>query len=1141
MVDVQGRRHTTGLARSRAACLAGSSALWLACSAAAQDTLACTQAQAWVVSVQGTVQVRRAAARPSPEPEWSAVSRDTGLCIGDSVRVMRFGRAALRLNNETTMRLDQGTVLSLAAPTPGNPTLIEQMSGRLHVITRPRRAFRLSTPFVNANIEGTEFSVQVEADRATVAVVEGSVEAFNASGQVTLADGEQATALAGPMSTSDARLVVEAPLKSVTVRSADAAAWTLYLPAVLDHQLGGPGPLAAAAGEASVALYRRGRIADALDRMGTPPADSQRAAYLVYRAALLLIVGRFDEARPDLAEARRLEPAGSDALALQAVAALALNDKAAALAFAKEATRLDPASPGGWIALSYVQQAQFEIEQALGSVQVALQHDPTNALAHARRAELEMSSGRLEVALAAAQQAARLNPELGRTQTVLGFANLVRIDVPAARASFERAIALDPADPLPRLGLGLARIRDGDLSGGRAEIEIAAILDPRNSLVRSYLGKAYVDEGRGLRAQTQFELAKSFDTNDPTPWFYDALRKQADGRPVQALQDLETSIRLNDRRAAYRSRLLLDRDLAARSVSLATIYDGLGFERLGFLEASNSLALDPASFSAHRFLADIYAALPRHEVGRISEILQAQLLGPLSLNPVQPNLLMTADPLANGYFREASLSEYTTLFERNRLQLRTNGIVGSQGKQGSELVLSGIQDRWAFSIGSLNLRSDGFRPNNDLSHRADNAFIQFTQAPSLSVQAELRSEHLRLGDLALNDDPDVFSDKNRRELNRRSARLGMHLSPTASSDVIASLVRIDWREGQHFDFGDLTIDTDLRNRGTQAELQYLHRSDSMAFVAGIGAATIDTHEIDRFDGIDDPPIAVKVRQNNAYVYATLSPRGSLQWSLGLSHDSRREAAAFSVSRFNPKFGLRWQPTEALAFRVAAFSTVTRTISGSQSIEPTQVAGFDQFFDDPNGTKAVRRGFGVDYKLREGLSVGLELSGRDVKKPQLLPDETVFEDQRERTANGYVYWVAGKALTLKIAPELDWFKRSPKLDTGPTPTRVRTSIVPLALRFFPDDRLSGRIVLNHVDQRVDRLDDFAPMAGSDRFFTIDGSLSYRLLSRRILIGIEGRNLTGRRFRFQDESYRKIEPETPRFAPVRTISATISLRF
>ena len=30
--------------------------------------------------------------------------------------------------------------------------------------------------------------------------------------------------------------------------------------------------------------------------------------------------------------------------------------------------------------------------------------------------------------------------------------------------------------------------------------------------------------------------------------------------------------------------------------------------------------------------------------------------------------------------------------------------------------------------------------------------------------------------------------------------------------------------------GDLTIDTDLRNRGTQAELQYLHRSDSMAFV-----------------------------------------------------------------------------------------------------------------------------------------------------------------------------------------------------------------------------------------------------------------------------------------------------------------------
>ena len=67
----------------------------------------------------------------------------------------------------------------------------------------------------------------------------------------------------------------------------------------------------------------------------------------------------------------------------------------------------------------------------------------------------------------------------------------------------------------------------------------------------------------------------------PTPWFYDAIRKQTANRPVEALQDLQKSIELNDNRAVYRSRLLLDEDLAARSASLGRIYSDLGFQQLG--------------------------------------------------------------------------------------------------------------------------------------------------------------------------------------------------------------------------------------------------------------------------------------------------------------------------------------------------------------------------------------------------------------------------------------------------------------------------------------------------------------------------------------------------------------------------------
>ena len=104
--------------------------------------------------------------------------------------------------------------------------------------------------------------------------------------------------------------------------------------------------------------------------------------------------------------------------------------------------------------------------------------------------------------------------------------------------------------------------------GGR-EIEIAASLDPNNSIARSYLGKAYYEEKRGPLDEREYAIAKELDPKDPTPWFYDAIAKQTTNRPVEALHDMQKAIELNDNRAVYRSRLLLDSDLAARSAALA--------------------------------------------------------------------------------------------------------------------------------------------------------------------------------------------------------------------------------------------------------------------------------------------------------------------------------------------------------------------------------------------------------------------------------------------------------------------------------------------------------------------------------------------------------------------------------------------
>jgi hypothetical protein len=191
-------------------------------------------------------------------------------------------------------------------------------------------------------------------------------------------------------------------------------------------------------------------------------------------------------------------------------------------------------------------------------------------------------------------------------------------------------------------------------------------------------------------------VAKELDPQDPTPWFYDAIAKQTTNRPVEALRNLQKSIDLNDNRAVYRSRLLLDADLAARSASLARIYTDLGFQQLALVEGWKSVNTDPTNFSAHRFLADSYAVLPRHEIARVSELLQSQLLQPLNLTPIQPRLAESNLFLISAQGPGAlSFNEFNPLFTRDRLTLQVSG-------------LGGEQDTWASALEGLTLRRTGF-------------------------------------------------------------------------------------------------------------------------------------------------------------------------------------------------------------------------------------------------------------------------------------------------------------------------------------------------------------------------------------------------------------------------------------------------
>jgi tetratricopeptide (TPR) repeat protein len=1079
---------------------------------------AAADCQDWVartVSVQGRVETRRAG-----ESQWLPVQIGAAHCLGDAVRLGTLSRAAIVLREGGVVRLDQNTTITFTPPPERAGTWLDVLTGTAHFFTRAPRRLRVTTPFVNGSVEGTEFLVEVDVAEARISVWEGRVLAENAQGSVELRAGQSAAARAG-----------QAPmLRPITVRPADAVTWALYYPPVLDLR---PDDFPDRAGESwrqdlrrSIAAAQAGDLEAAFASLARVPDPAPDPKASLYRASLLLSVGRAEQARPAIEHALALDPGDATARALQAILAVTRNERAGAVRLADEAVARDPASVAALVAQSYAREASFDLDGARQSLEAAVRLDPGSALSRARLAELWLAQGRVDQALHEAEEAVRLAPGLGRTRAVLGFVLLARLDVTQASEAFERSIALDPAAPLPRLGFGLSRIRQGHLEAGRQDLEIAVSLDPGDSLLRSYLGKAYYEERQTVLAADQFRLAQDLDPNDPTPWLYDAIRLQSVNRPVEALESLQRSIELNDNRAVYRSRLLLDEDRATRAANLARIYDDLGFRQRALLQGWESLQVDPTNYSAHRFLADSYSALPRHEIARVSELLQSQLLQPLTITPVQPQLgLSKSFFLVGAGPANPSFNEFNPLFERNRLSVWVSGLAGNNDTFGDQVVLTGLWNRFAISVGQFHYETDGFRPNNDLKEDIYNVFAQFSPSNDTSIQVEFRSEDVKNGDLPLRFDPENFSDTLRQSNHTDSIRLGLRQVLTSTSTLLATggYAHADVESDINPNLS-LTTEED----GYWGELQYLFRGDWVGLILGGGHFQVD--RTDRLTGT--PDVQATIRQSDVYGYATLRPSKTLNVTLGASGDFF-SGGLVDRDQFNPKIGLVWNPAPGTTLRAAAFRVLKRTLITDQTLEPTQVAGFNQFFDDPEGTTAWRYGVGVDQVISRRLFAGAEFSRRDLTTPTqdftTDPVSVFTQDEQEDLARGYVYWAPLDWLALSLEYQYEHLKRDPAAENPEQLAESRTHRVPLTVSVFHRSGFSGSVRGTFVDQSGTFGDGADGLIhGEDTFFLVDVALSYRLPKRWGIVTLEARNIFDTRIRFQDT-----DPANPTISPERAV--------
>ncbi|HEX4824355.1 MAG TPA: FecR domain-containing protein [Candidatus Polarisedimenticolaceae bacterium] len=1060
-----------------------------------------------VTAVQNTVE-----ARTSSGASWSAAKNGDPLKANDRVRTGPGSRAAILYSDQTLHRMNEKSEIEILPPSGGGTGIVKILSGQSYFTTRTPKDFgRVQTPTVTAAIKGTEFAVSVDDDgTSVVTMIEGTVEASNEFGAVTVTKGEEAVAAPG-----------KAPQKRIIVKPRDAVQWSLYFPPVL----GG---------------------ADAERLKGSPLAG----------AATELSSGQVDAAKKTIADAQAADPHNPVALALASVVALAADDRDRARSLADQAVGADPKSPSALLARSYVAQADFDIDRAAKLAEQAAAADPQSAEAQARVAELRLAMGDRSGARKAAEAAVSRQPGNARALTVLGFVQLAQFQTKDAAASFDKAVAADGAFPLAHAGRGIAQFRLGHLGTGKEEFQTAATLDPAESLYRSYLGKAYYEDYQSKPASKELAAAKSLDPRDPTPWLYDAILLQSENRPVEALENLNKSMELNDQRAVYRSRLLLDEDTAVRSTDLARIYKDLGFEQLGLVSARRSADEDQANYSSHLFLAGNYQSLPGFASSFLSETLQARIYQPVGVNAVRPDSQTGA----------VEFNEYTALFDRPRAQGYVSGSYGYTDTNLSSYfpndpateALFSIDksdnwsgagtatyhnDRFSGEVSVSKVSDDGFRVNNDQDTTVYSGLFEGALSGRDTLQLSAIVANRKNGDLPLREIP-VLPFPEHFDTDELNFGLAWHREIHRGTDLAVSAI---WNSTDQT--GTLlgsSIQAETKLSGPQLEAQLVHRSGNVNWIAGAGG----------FDGTFEatPSSGTTTKADerfaNAYGYAKLRGLGPVDVVAGFAVESvdspvgllpprdsfiGQSDVKFQGTAVSPKVGASATFKSGTTIRAAIFSRLAASIGRLQTLEPTQVSGFNQFFEDVGGTKSTNYGIGFDQQLISKIFFGGSWLHRDLDVPEAscpTPDPfsgcagipgtlLVHRNENVELVSAYANGLIGKRVTASF----EYVLENRMFDT--------TQLSPLALfenyvkteRYHPEARvflpfgLYAVVGATYYAQRIQQFDDLVTPVYTTitpRFWTMNAAIGYRLPDRLGLVTLEGTNLTDREFDVYQQS-------------------------
>lgn len=973
--------------------------------------------------------------------------------------------------------------------------------------------FEVQTPAVTAAIRGTEFNLKVDqAGATTLVLLEGRLSFSNPQGEIDLDPGEEGFAEVGrapvkrvvlqpkdavqwslyypgifsyrdiPLGARDGEDGMAGELEEARIAydrgDLDASAHAAEEALSRDPQNGRAAlvlgwislqlrepqkameyferarklnaPPALTASGLALARYRMGDIVGAYKLMAVecksgPPSSLT----LVMTGYFSMLVGKIDQAEALLSDSRITGRDSALAHALLSQIYLVQNSKDKAAAESAAAMAANGESPMVRMTAGLVKISYFELPEAMRLMESSLAADPHFLEAYVYLARLWLGGDYLDRAWEVISAALEISKTDSEVLSLAGFVRLGYRDFDRAFALFTEAVKHNPAFGEPHIGLANVAFKNRNFSLGLTEMLTATLLEPRVSLYQSSLGKALYQTRTFDKALEVYDYAKTLDPNDPTPYLYKGIALSDLYRPGEAIQEINKSIELNDNLAVFRSRLMLDRDLAVRNTDLAYAYSELGLQEWSFSKALTAVKNDPLNPSAHLFLSSAYAVTRQRVGAASSELLIYRLLAPANENTF------------------AGHTDYTQMFEMPYTRTSLSAGLGTWADN-QALIQNHSVD---FLAGRPGLAIEGYGSyQNDPGYRKDNnekesyyALAQGKYEPTFkdSFYATYTYNKVRWGDTNNPDDYSYATDPKVRWLADDDFVEGGYVhrfTPEAIFIGYFNWASEDWRRTdsffqnvfnnngvfQYYLFGDNYRHTVNEFNTTQIQQQI--KDGDHTIVAGFDYFTgsLDYYYHEK-DIIVPPPFNVAYiadwgnaynppdRATSVYVRDYWHFNSQLLVELGISgdfvHSSRANFAdPVSSSTVNPAVGLNYELNKSNTLRFAFESYVNGHALLAPTIAPSEVAGFPSQVNADDGSKVKEFGFAWESQWNAKTYSVLRLQAHRIDNPQYDPYSDLFYSKTERfegefilnriltSALGISAGVAGKAVSLDNPPE-----------------------------------------------------------------------------------------------------------------------------